>query len=199
VSGDGGVPLRIGRREGHPSARVDTPLALEECLALGLEGVRGIVAASKAYSRRTLGWCLEPGMGFVTFVPRPWAVRQDLDAWGQPPPALPLVLENPGRTKAEAPRRWHGQRVIRQVEVEDRDARVRPAALRFGGVRASHLAQPQAQASAAAQAKEAEAVADHRRQVHARWCACRLDAEAALVESEGRGQGRRGRRPHRWR
>ena len=31
------------------------PCAIEECLALGLDGVRGIVADSKAYSRRTLG------------------------------------------------------------------------------------------------------------------------------------------------
>jgi hypothetical protein len=29
-------------------ASVETPLAIEECLALGLDGVRGIVAESKA-------------------------------------------------------------------------------------------------------------------------------------------------------
>ena len=59
VSGDGGVPLRLGVRDGNRSDSVETPLAIEECLALGLEGVRGIVADSKAYSRRTLGLCLE--------------------------------------------------------------------------------------------------------------------------------------------
>ena len=48
VSGDGGIPLRLGLRDGHRSDSVETPLAIEECLALGLEGVRGIVADSKA-------------------------------------------------------------------------------------------------------------------------------------------------------
>src|SRR5947209_10155055 len=63
VSGAGGVPLRLGLRDGNRSDSVETPLAIEECLALGLEGVRGIVADSKAYSRRTLGLCLERGLG----------------------------------------------------------------------------------------------------------------------------------------
>jgi len=48
VSGDGGVPLRRGVREGNRSASVETPMAIAECLALGLEGVRGIVADRKA-------------------------------------------------------------------------------------------------------------------------------------------------------
>jgi transposase len=59
VSGAGGVPLRMGVRDGNRSDSVETPIALEECLALGLEGVRGVVADSKVYSRRTLGVCLE--------------------------------------------------------------------------------------------------------------------------------------------
>ena len=58
VSGDGGVPVRLGMRDGNRSDGVETPVAIEECLALGCEGVRGIVADSKAYSRRTLGLCL---------------------------------------------------------------------------------------------------------------------------------------------
>jgi len=65
VSGDGGLPLRVGLRDGNRSDSVETPLAIEECLALGLEGVRGIVADRKAYSRRTLGLCLEQGIGLV--------------------------------------------------------------------------------------------------------------------------------------
>src|SRR5215472_10205153 len=69
VSGDGGLPLRLGVRDGNRSDSVETPVALEECLALGLEGMRGIVADSKAYSRRTLGLCLEHGIGLVTLVP----------------------------------------------------------------------------------------------------------------------------------
>jgi hypothetical protein len=35
--------------------------------------------------------------------------------------------------------------------------------------------------------------------VEARWCACAADAEAAISDYEGRGQGRRGRTPRLWR
>src|SRR5919201_942643 len=66
VSGDGGIPLRLGLRDGNRSDSVETPVAIEECLALGLDEVRGIVADSKAYSRPTLGLCLEHGLGLVT-------------------------------------------------------------------------------------------------------------------------------------
>jgi len=128
------------------------------------------VADSKAYTRRTLGLCLERGVGIVTLVPRTCAVRQELEAWGGQQAVLPLLVEKPGRTKDEAPRRWHGQSVIRQV-----------------------------QAYAMAQEKEADAAADHVRQVHARWFVCEPDAEAALAEYEHRGPGRRGRRPQAWR
>jgi transposase len=199
VSGDGGLPLRVGLRAGNRSDSVETPLAIEECLALGLEGVRGIVADSKAYSRRTLGVCLEQGSGLVTLVPRTCTVRQDLEAWGQQQAALPLLVEKPGRTKTEAPRRWHGQSVLRQVEGEYHDGHSALEELRFVVVHSSQLAQQQAQSYPAAQAKEAGAVADHLRQVHARWFACLPDAEAAIAEDEGRGQGHRGRRPHPWR
>ena len=48
VSGDSGVPLRLGVRDGNRSDSVETPMAIAECLALGLEGGRGIVADSKA-------------------------------------------------------------------------------------------------------------------------------------------------------
>src|SRR5215510_3395481 len=44
VSGDGWLPLRLGLRDGNTSDSVETPVAIEECLALGLEGMRGIVA-----------------------------------------------------------------------------------------------------------------------------------------------------------
>ena len=172
---------------------------MEECLALGWEGLRGIAAESKASSRRTLGLCLEHKIDLVTLVPRTCAIRQALEAWGQQQLALPLVVEKPGRTKAAAPRRWHGQSVMRQGEVEESDQRVVQEEVRFVVVHASQLAQQQAQASAAAPVQAAEAVADHVRQVHTRWCACRPDAEAAIAEYEGRGQGRRGRQPRPWR
>ena len=48
VRGDGGLPLRVGVRDGNWNESVETPLAIAECLALGLEGGRGIVADSKA-------------------------------------------------------------------------------------------------------------------------------------------------------
>jgi transposase len=35
VSGDGGIPLRLGMRDGNRSDSVETPLAIEECLRLG--------------------------------------------------------------------------------------------------------------------------------------------------------------------
>src|SRR5438093_6581276 len=199
VSGDGGVPLRLGVRDGNRSDSVETPVAIEECLALGLEGVRGIVADSKAYSRRTLGVCLEHKVDLITFVPRTCAVRQALAAWGQQQSAFPLLLEKPGRTRDEAPRRWHGQSVRRQVEVEYSDGRIAQETLRFVVVHSSQLAQQQTQTYAAAQVKEAAAVADHVRQVHARWFACLPDAEAAIAEYEGQRQGHRGRRPCLWR
>src|SRR5262245_32331090 len=159
VSGDGGIPLRLGIRDGNRSDSVETPLAIEECLALGLEGVCGIVADSKAYSRRTLGLCLEQRIGLVPLVPRTCTVRQELEAWGQQQATLPLLLEKPGRTKAEAPRHWHGQSMMRQVEVEYSDGRVAQEPLRFVVVHSSQLAQQQTQSYAGAQAKEATALA----------------------------------------
>ena len=198
VSGDGGIPLRLGVRDGNRSDSVETPLAIEEGLALGLEGMRGIVADSKAYSRRTLGLCLEHKSGLVTLVPRTCAIRQELEAWGQQQPALPLLVEKPGRTKDEAPRSWHGQSVYRHVEVEYSDGRVAQETLRFVVVHSSQLAQPHAQTYAIAQEKEATALADHMQHVHARWFACEADATAAIAEYEHRGPGRRGRRPQAW-
>jgi transposase len=199
VSGDGGIPLRLGVRDGNRSDSVETSVAIEECGALGLEGVRGIVADSKAYSRRTLGVCREQKVDLITLVPRTCAVRQALEAWGRQQPALPLLVEKPGRTKDEAPRYWHGQSVLRQVEVEYSDGRVAQEELRFVVVHSSQLAQQQTQTYAAAQVKEAEAVADHVRHVQARWFACLPDAEAAIAAYEGQGPGHRGRRPRLWR
>jgi transposase len=198
VSGDGGLPVRVGIRNGNTSDSTETPVAIEECLALGLDGVMGLVADSKAYCKRTLGLCLEKGVGLITLVPRTCAIRQELETWGQQQPSLPLLLEKPGRTRQETPRQWHGQSVTRQVDVEYSDGRVVPEALRFVVVHSSQLAQQQAHAYAMAQAKEAERVAAHRQRVEARRFACAPDAEAASADYAGRGQGRRGRRPRPW-
>jgi transposase len=194
-----GLPLRMGLRDGNTSDSTETPVAIEECLALGLDGVRGIVADSKAYCKRTLGLCLERGVGLITLVPRTCAVRQEVETWGQQHGALPLLLEKPGRTRQEPPRRWHGQSVVRRVPVEYADGRLDVAEIRFLVVHSSQLAHQAAVAYAAAQAKEAERVAEHVRHVEARWFACVADAEAAIAEYEGRGQGRRGRKPRPWR
>jgi len=189
----------MGLRDGNTSDSTETPVAIEECLALGLDGVRGIVADSKAYCKRTLGLCLEQGVGLITLVPRTCAVRQKVEAWGQQHGPLPLLLEKPGRTRQEPPRRWHGQSVRRCVAVEYADGRQDVAELRFLVVHSSQLASQAAEAYAAAQAKEAERLAEHIRRVEARWFACAADAEAAIADYEGRGQGRRGRPPPPWR
>jgi hypothetical protein len=194
-----GLPLRLGGRDGNTSDSRAPPVALEECLALGLDGVRGIVADRKAYGTRTRGLCLEQRVGLMTLVPRTCVVRQEVEAWGQQHGPLPLVLEKPGRTRQESPRRWHGASVVRQVAVEDADGRLAMAEIRFLGVHSSPLADQPAVAYAAAQAKEAERLAAHLRRVAARWLACAAAAEAAIADYAGRGQGRRGRKPHPWR
>jgi transposase len=181
VSSDG-LPLRLGVRDGNTSDSTETPVAIEECLVLGLEGVRGIVADSKAYCKRTLGLCLEQRVGLITLVPRTCAVRQELEAWGQQHSGLPFLLEKPGRTRQEPPRRWHGQSVVRRVPVEYADGRLDVAEIRFLVVHSSQLAHQAAVAYAAAQAKEAERVTAHVRHVAARWFACAADAEAAIAE-----------------
>jgi transposase len=85
------------------------------------------------------------------------------------------------------------------VAVEYADGRLDVAKLRFLVVHSSQLAQQAAEAYAAAQTKEAERLAAHVQHVEARWFACATDAEAAIAEYEGRGQGRRGRTPRPWR
>jgi hypothetical protein len=71
---------------------------------------------------------------------------------------------------------------MRPVEGEDSEGWGAAEALRLVVVPARPLAQPQAQAEAAAQARATAAVAAHVRQGHARWCAGRPEAEAAIAE-----------------
>jgi hypothetical protein len=52
-------------------------------VALGLDGVRGMVAARKADWQRTRGWGLARRGGLITLGPRTGAVRQELETWGQ--------------------------------------------------------------------------------------------------------------------
>jgi hypothetical protein len=61
-----GLPLRLGVRDGHPSDRPEAAVAIAACGARGREGVHGMVAARKAYGKRTLGVCLEPHVGGIT-------------------------------------------------------------------------------------------------------------------------------------
>jgi transposase len=199
VSGDGALPLRLGLRDGNTSDSTETPVALEECLALGLQGVIGIVADSKAYSQRTLGLCIEKKIGLVTRVPRTCTIRPELEAWGRQQDPLPILLEKPGRTQQDAPRYWRGTSVRRGVDVEYTDGLIGQEELRFLVVHSSSLAQQEAKAAATAQTKEAVQVAAHLTRITAQQYACAADAEAAIAVYEGRAPGRRGRRPQPWR
>jgi hypothetical protein len=80
--GAGGSPRRLEGRDGPRSDRVETPLAMEEGLALGLDGGRGIVADSQTYDQRPLGVGREKRVWLITLGPRTWAVRQARAAWG---------------------------------------------------------------------------------------------------------------------
>src|SRR2546428_2233437 len=88
---------------------------------------------------------------------------------------------------------------MRHVEGEDSAGQVAVEAIRFVVVHSSQLAQQQVQAFAQAQAHEAVRVAEHVRRVAAQRFACAADAEEAIANYAGRGQGRRGRRPRPWR
>jgi hypothetical protein len=197
-SGDGGLPLRVGLRDGNTSESLETAVAIEEGLKLGLEGVIGMVADSKAYSRRTGGLCLEKQIGLVTLVPRTCERRQEWEGWGQAQAALPLLREKPGRTRGDEPERWHGQSGRRQGEVEYAHGQVAVEEIRCVGVHASPLAQREAKRRAKAHAQAEGKVAAHRKKGEARSFACVADAEAAIGEDAGRGAGRRGRRPQLW-
>lgn len=196
VSGDGGLPLRMGLRDGNTSDSVEVPEAIKESLALGLDGFKGIVADSKAYNQRTLGLCLEKQVGLVTLVPRTCSIRQEVEAFGQKQSSLPLLLDKAARRRGDKPRRWYGRSLTREVDVEYQDGRVELAAIRFVAVYSNQLARHQDQTYGKAQAKEAEALAEHVAQVQRRRFACEADAEAAIIEYEGRGK--RGRRPCPW-
>lgn len=196
VSGDGGLPLRMGLRDGNTSDSVEVPEAIKESLALDLDGFKGIVADSKAYNQRTLGLCLEKQVGLVTLVPRTCSIRHEVEAFGQQQSSLPLLLDNAARRRGDKPRRWYGRSLTREVDVEYQDGRVELAAIRFVAVYSNQLARQQEQTYGKAQAKEAEALAEHVAQVQRRRFACEADAEAAMIEYEGRGK--RGRRPCPW-
>ena len=199
VSGDGGLPLRMGLHDGNTSDTVDVPRAIEQSLALHLGGLQGIVADSKAYTQRTLGLCLETGMGLVTLVPRTCGIRQEVEAWGQRQVSLPLLLERPAKRQGDAPRRWYGRSVIREVEVEDQEGHVTLAPVRFIALYSTQLAQNHERAHRQAQAREAQALATHIAHVQSRPFACEADAMGAIAEYEGRGPGRRGRAATPWR
>lgn len=199
VSGDGGIPLRMGLHDGNRSDTVDVPQAIEQSVALGLNGLRGIVADSKAYTPRTLGLCRETGMGLVTLVPRTCGVRQEVETWGQKQVSLPLLLEKAGKHRSDAPRRWYGRSVTRPVEIEDSEGQITLAPMRFVAVYSTQLAQRHAEAHARQQEQEAKSLATHIAQVQARQFACQADAEGAIAAYEGRMPGRRGRPATPWR
>jgi transposase len=199
VSGDGSLPLRMGLHDGNASDTVDVPRAIQQSLALNLGGLHGMVADSKAYTQRTLGLCLETGMGLVTLVPRTCGIRQEVEAWGQRQASLPLLLERPAKRQGDGPRRWYGRSVRREVEVEDEKGHVTLAPIRLIAVYSTQLAQHHKHAYGQAQAREAQALATHIAHVQSRSFACEADAQGAIAEYEGRGPGRRGRAAAPWR
>jgi transposase len=188
----------MGLHDGNQSDSVDVPEAIEQSVGFHLDGLHGIVADSKAYTQRTLGLCLETGMGLVTLVPRTCAIRQDVERWGQQQVSLPLLLEKPGKRLSDTPRRWYGRSVTRQVEVEDRDGQVSRAPMRFVAVYSTQLAQRHAEAHDRKQKQEAQALTTHITQVKRRRFACHADAQGAIAEYEGRQPGQRGRAVTRW-
>ena len=51
VSGDGGLPLRMALHDGNTSDNVDVPRAIEQSMALTLDGLKGLVSAcTKVFS-----------------------------------------------------------------------------------------------------------------------------------------------------
>ena len=81
----GGISFRMGLHDGNRSDTVDIPQAIEQSASLGLDGLRDLVADSKAYTPRALGLCRETSMGLATLAPRLCAFRQEVDAWGHRP------------------------------------------------------------------------------------------------------------------
>jgi transposase len=198
VSRDGGLPLRMGLHDGNHSDTVDVPEAIEQSVGFNLGGLHGLVADSKAYTQRTLGLCLETGMGLVTLVPRTCAIRQEVERWGQQQVSLPLLLDKPGKRLSDPPRRWYGRSATRQVEVEDRQEQVIHAPIRFIAVYSTQLAQRHAEAHERKQKQEGQALAIHITQVKRRQFACHADAQGAIAEYEGHQRGQRGRTVTRW-
>jgi hypothetical protein len=80
-----GLPLRLGVRDGTTHASTETPVAIEEGVALGRDGVRAMVADRKASCKGPLGLCLERRVGLLPLVPRTCAVRQEGETGGQQP------------------------------------------------------------------------------------------------------------------
>ena len=101
--------------------------------------------------------CLEQQVGLVTLVPRTCGIRPEVEAWGQKQSSLPLWLDKPARRLRDAPRRWSGRSITREVEVEDGDGRIEVAPVRFVAVYSTQLAQHHAAAYGKAQVREAEA------------------------------------------
>ena len=189
----------MGLHDGNTSDTVDVLQAIHQSVALHLDGLQGLVADSKAYTQRTLGLCLETGMGLVTWVPRTCGIRQAVEAWGQQQASLPLLLERPAKRQGDGPRRWYGRSVIREVEIEDQAGHVTLAPLRFIALYSTQLAQNHERAHLQAQAREAQALAAHIAQVQSRPFACEADAQGAIAEYEGRVPGRCGRAATPWR
>ena len=138
-----------------------------------LEGVRGIVADSKAYSRRTLGLCLEHEIGLshvsAAHVCDPAGTR-GLGA------AATRLAPVGGETRADEGTRRRAAGMGKASSARSRSSIATDGSLwRRCGLSSSirvNWRSSKPQTYAVAQAKEAEAVAEHVKRVHARWFAC---------------------------
>ena len=73
-------------------------------------------------------------MGLVPLVSRTCGIRQEVETWGQKQSSLPLLLDKPARRRRDAPRRWYGRSITREVEGEYEAGRIELAAVRFVAV-----------------------------------------------------------------
>ena len=183
-----GLPLRLGRRAGHPRDRPAPPGALEACVALGLDGVRGIGADRQASGKRPLGVGLAqrgaPPVGAADVCGTPGG-----RGVGPAARALPLRARTPWPAPAGAPAllAW---------------ATCRPSRARGGRGRASRRGSEPVAGRPREPVSPASGPGVCRRPSPS-GRACRRAPPARgrplVCLSRRRGQGRRGRPPRPWR
>ena len=90
--------------------QVETPWSHQDTTTLALYGAYDEGRADAQGPRPAYGYSKD-GRGYLKQVLLSLGVSGD--------GSLPLLLERPAKRHGDAPRRWYGRSVIRQVEVED--------------------------------------------------------------------------------